>query len=431
MDNKVLLFKLLIACICAAATVGFGRWRRLPELSERAYRTMAFGLLLLSRLGLFAAVFIVARLEPQSDVGVYYDLARHAMAGQVPFRDFFNAYGPLAPYVTALPVLLWDSTKAIVLFSILMEVGAFAIWLKVGARLFDTRTRRLAGILYVTSPIALLSVALSGQNHVWIAFFLALAVWLTVRMRDGLSGFSLALSVIVVKFLSLLFAPVLFLMSGRRWIWLLCCVAPLVLVYGTLALFRIDFLGSVAFHSLHSSSGNLPYLLTVFGINWDLPVVKQVFNAIGAAVLGAVFLAAAARYRPLGPQRGVVLMALVLLITLVVSKKSFAGYLVTAFYPLAVVAVLRGAGTRAIVMFAAFGIVATLESSLMFRWMMEHDLRVLWYGQLPEGMTRARVLVFTVCEVALLGYYVAYACQAWRALSHNATQRAIEPVARA
>lgn len=63
---------------------------------------------------LYALMFVVAAATPltefvlnQGDVGLYLQNARHVLAGEVPYRDFFLEYPPLALVPMVAPVLLW------------------------------------------------------------------------------------------------------------------------------------------------------------------------------------------------------------------------------------------------------------------------------------------------------------------------------------
>jgi len=73
------------------------------------------------RLVPFVIIYLVLGEEARWDVAMFYDSVQGALAGGWVYRDFDTAYSPLFPYIIALPVLIWNSGKAIILFMILVE----------------------------------------------------------------------------------------------------------------------------------------------------------------------------------------------------------------------------------------------------------------------------------------------------------------------
>jgi hypothetical protein len=417
MLDFVLAAKLGIALACIAATLLVLRAPGLESLEASKFDRLAFLLLAVCRLGLFVLVLIILRIPAQSDVTVYYEEARQALAGGVPLKDFFTAYSPLFPYLAALPLHLWDSAKAIMLVGMLLELVALPLWLNFARSAFDERTVRRATIVYCLNPFAQLTIPLAGQNHVWLAFFLALGLSLTAARRrfDGLvSGAGFALATVFVKWLALLYAPVLFLHSRRRLAWLLGLVLPIALLYGAWSgLYGADtVLGNLRFHAGHHSSGNLPYLLTFVGLDLADPDTSRWLGVAGLAVLATVFLIPAIRLGHFDERAAACMLVVVTLAFLIVSKKAFSSYLVITLFPFClVVAESRRTPLAFLTVLAFLGLVG-MEPSLWFRWLGSENLDLI---RMPAFAShRIRGIAFLAVEVLVLDGYAALLAESLR-----------------
>jgi hypothetical protein len=420
MSDAVLLGKIALSLVACALTVLLLRKRPFDGLSPRAFTLASVSVLSAARLLLYSLVFLVLRIEAQSDVLTYYDLAKHVLSGEVPYRDFFNGYAPLFPYLAAIPVRLWDSPKSIVLFSVLLEIASLPFWLAVSRRFFDEARTRTASVLYIFNPFLFVAVPLAGQNNVWLSFALAVSLYLLSSGRSVAAGLMFGAGVVAVKFLSLLHAPVLCIGSSRRVSFAIAFAALPALIYGYLFMNGISVLASLRYHATDSSSGNIPYLLTLFGLDIRDPALHRAYSLAGVAVIAAVFLIPLVRYRGFN-HRQMIHMITILLFTLVlVSSKSYSPYLTIAYFAICLSVAAERLGPRALYGFLAFGMVVTLESSLWFRWLKQANLSVLWESPLPDGLSRLKILVFVAFELGLLGFYVHYLVRAFRCMGQAA-----------
>src|SRR5690242_2956134 len=113
----------------SAAGAWVVHFRGLSELPERRFIAIILALQLIPALGLFTALYLVGHQQLTSDVPAYYVPAAQAvLAGQVPFRDFTLSYAPLFPYVGAMLLCGWNSSKAFALFAILLNAGTLLLW---------------------------------------------------------------------------------------------------------------------------------------------------------------------------------------------------------------------------------------------------------------------------------------------------------------
>ena len=142
-----------------------------------------------------------------------------------------------------------------------------------------------------------------------ISLLLALSLLALLRNREGWSGLSLGFSIIAVKFLSLLFAPVIFLAARHRVKWTISFLIFPIAGYGAVALFGAHPVDQVVFHALTPSSGNLPFLLTATGIlPLTAPQYRVVIDCLAFMLLCGTFIAAILRFGRPDPPHLVLLL---------------------------------------------------------------------------------------------------------------------------
>lgn len=415
----VLTGKLLIGVAAAAATLLALRVRALSEMPDRSFTYAAIALLLVNRLGLFFVVLILMGAEPASDVTVYVDEARKVLHGQIPFRDFFTAYSPLFPFVAAIPLPLWNSAKAVILEGLVLEALSLPLWLAFARRAFAEQTVRRATVIYCFNPFAQLIIPLAGQNHVWLSFFLAASLWLAPMRgrtsREGISGFVFSMGTVMVKWLALLYAPILLMRSQRRTLWLTAMLLPILTLYGFWTAYCGPgaLLGNIEFHALHASSGNLPYLLTALGADFASARYLELMNVVGLAVLGAVFLLSTLRLPRFDDRVTTFMLVVITLTFLIVSKKAFTSYFVITLFPFCLLLARPGQSMLATVVSLGFLVMAGIEPSLWFRWLHEGGLGGMF--DYRSGEPSVHLVFFFAVETILLCSYAYYAAAAFRA----------------
>ena len=188
----IILAKLVLGLTGAILGLLLSSSRRMRELSDARFGALAVGLGVASRLALYVLVFFVLRFDVHSDViGHYYPQARSALAGKLVYRDFESSYAPLFAYLEAAAVALWNSPKSLVLLTVVLEALSLPLWLRTARAAFDEPTARLAMVLYLTSAMPLVNVAIEGQNQAYCAFLLSASFALLAARRPFLSGLCL------------------------------------------------------------------------------------------------------------------------------------------------------------------------------------------------------------------------------------------------
>ncbi|GAB3259474.1 hypothetical protein GCM10027347_23130 [Larkinella harenae] len=167
----------------------------------------------------FLAVYIFFNFAPQSDVAYYYyPIGLSAKALEVPYRDVYNPYAPFYGYWMAIPLILWNNTRALVLFLTLVEL--LAVWLtyQTYQGLLSRGERLYRALFYLMLPVPFVMSVLSGQEDVALWVFALLAIIALKRYRnDYLCGLLLALGILSTKAVFVLIILPFFLLS-RRWI---------------------------------------------------------------------------------------------------------------------------------------------------------------------------------------------------------------------
>ena len=322
---------------------------------------------ILSRLAVFCGVFLVLHLPVRGDIPAFYFPEAHLLLQhQLPYRDFQSSYAPLHTFLDAALLRLWNSPLAIILFAILVEFLILPVWLR-AARLFASeRAVRIAAVLYLTSAISLQFVTIDGQDNVITALLLGLAILAIASQRGAISGALVGFSSVLVKFLSMLFAPA-FILAARGWLrWLIGFVIVIVAGYGAFALLHLPILEPLSREGGLRTASDLPYLLESAAGHTAPMKLEDGLLGIVLLVVIAVMVRARLRARAEAPllRLAVFGCASLNLALLIFSKKSWPPYLVLTLFPLCL---LLGEGTRQrlrLACFALFNVVAVTTHSI-------------------------------------------------------------------
>lgn len=403
--------KLVVGLVCMAMAFAAVQSEWLNRLPSKSFANCMLAATLLTRLTIFVLLYLVLGYEVPSDVpAAYYPEAKAALAGKLVYRDFFSTYAPLFPYICAIPVMLWNSTKSVVLFAILVEAIAIPLWLRVLAVEFSEQVVRIAAILYTFSPLLISTVAMAGQNHVWISPFLAVAIWFLQKKRDTLGGVAFGLCLVSTKFLAIIFLPVTFLFASRKTRFLSGFAVIVGTLYGALFIKGADILAPLKFQRSvgQESSGNLPYLASLFGVAATSPlyVVGGVLTV--GAICSLLWIERARISRRLLISTGITLLfALVMLF----SKKSFTPYWASCFFPLCAFWAYN-VGKRLVALLGLLGwcVIATLEPTLYFRWIDGKPFQTV------ATLALGHAVVFLTCQLILFAFSIVIIAKALRDL---------------
>lgn len=314
--------KAVIAAVLSLVAFGYWTNRNAAVFQRTSSVWWAF---VLFRIVPFGLIYLVLGYDVRSDAWMFYDSAREALQLKTVYRDFDTAYSPLFPYLTALPLLFWNSGKAIVLLLILAEGLAILLTVKVFKESIFTAQY---AILYLLIPAPLVLSVLSGQEDIlmWLFGAWALLVW-QKRQDDLWIGIILGLGMVATKALMVLtLIPVFFLVKNklRYFLGLLLVGLPALVV--TYALVGLEFLEPVQ----QANDPRTPNLWTILRpvLGEIIPLGQKALNWVGlVAVLG---LGCALAYRWRLKNRFVegftVLFVVTYAFVMVVQQSSLANY---------------------------------------------------------------------------------------------------------
>ncbi len=343
----------VLGTVGAVATVAAVRWqpayRAVPRRFDRAYLAVFAAV----RLLLFTLVFVVLRLPVRGDLPSFYMQEAWArLAGKVPYRDFLSSYAPLSSYLYAAVYGVHKSPVTLVLFAVLVEIAAAALWLRVLHCTAPERIARAAALLCLFNPISLQYVTIDGQNNVLISLLLAGAVLALLRGRRAVSGVWVGVAIAAVKFLPLLFTPSFVLYARRRGIaWAAGCAAVVGAVYGFFqVVLHAPVLSVFSREGDLKTAGGLPYLVeSISGIDFGLKVWDILLLCVLAALVCRVaVLAWRGREMVLVSEARATMasMSVLLLTLMALAKKTWPTYSLMVLFPLALAVAATAAGRR-------------------------------------------------------------------------------------
>lgn len=161
----------------------------------------------------FVVVYVIFNESPRSDVPMFYEAAVSAKQGMFVYRDFESAYSPLFSYLTAIPLVVWNSPKAIALLMLVVEI--IVLWFTF---LFQHETVSLyKTLLYLLLPAPFILVILGGQEDIWMWGFGLWSMWAWQKKQDELwLGIIFGLALLVTKALFILILPAIFFFVHRK-----------------------------------------------------------------------------------------------------------------------------------------------------------------------------------------------------------------------
>lgn len=386
----------------AAVSIGVISSARLYSLPQRRFDRLITAAFLVSRLAVFFGVFFVLHIPPRGDIpSFYWDQALYVLRGLLPYRDFPSSYAPLHAFLDAVIVRVWFSPLAIVLFSLLAECLLVPLWLYLGRKLFSDRELRTAALLYFTSAISVQFVAIDGQDNAILAGLFAMAILLLLRDRPVRSGVAVGLGAVATKFLPLVFAPVFFVGTRRRWRWAVGLILPVALVYGLFVVKHLDVLSVLTNEGGLKSANTFPYLVeSLLGVNLPSPFWDGLMGLVLLAIF--VIVARASHRASLTLRLHAIIFgtAAVTLTLLLFAKKSWPPYLVLALFPICLL-VPAGSRLRSTV-FAFFGVIAIVTPSYWATILSQFSAQEFHEGLLAG---RSNCYIFLALQLLLVAGY--------------------------
>jgi hypothetical protein len=409
---STLIFRFVIGLGCLLFFLGFsapvGRIADQEGLSRRLVAVIAA-----SRICFFALTFLVLKMRPHGDViGYYYPQAISVMQGMVPYRDFLSSYGFLHPYLDAAVLYIHNSSLTLIFLSIVLEMAALGVWYRLVGDLIQSHASlrpRLnqALLFYLCNSISIFTIAVDGTNNAILALGLGLSIAFLWRYNEFASGMSFSMSLLLAKFLPIIFFPLFLVTARRRWKWLAGSALPLLLLGGLAAILQLNVLQPFQLEGGIGIESNLPYLLSAIA---GIHIRPQIFQVFG----GSVLLLAAAWYGwKLHLHRSVMGLSIaslgLLSLLLLLAPKAWPVYYEMLLFPFCwMVAGLRLSGkVWALVFLAVAGVQASFWFTVLHMeppWALHQQLITLQ----PEALLYLLLLSLLVCGYALLAFLCAH-----------------------
>lgn len=161
----------------------------------------------------FCIVYIILNFAVKSDVIFFYDTARLALDGLVVYRDFWQPYSPVFPYLNAITLAIIDSPKSIIFLMMIYELIAIYITRALSAYKYDV----FYIVLYLALPAPFIFLIFGGQEDIFLWLFIALAMWGFSKTQNALHiGLILGVGILCTKILLIIPITLLLVFSRQR-----------------------------------------------------------------------------------------------------------------------------------------------------------------------------------------------------------------------
>lgn len=206
-----------IAALLVTAALLFKKDLLTDWLEKKSANAVLAVAWLFLRLLPFIAVYLIADMEPTSDVNGFWDEGSKASLGQIVYRDFWSPYSPLYAYFLGIWLKLWYSPKMIVLTMAAMD-GVALLASYHFFRPFQSRgTFLFRALIYLLLPGSLVLCIIGAQEDVWMWLFVILAYLLRERtLRVEWYAIILAIGLLMTKAIFVLIMVPLFLLEKQK-----------------------------------------------------------------------------------------------------------------------------------------------------------------------------------------------------------------------
>lgn len=275
-------------------------WGRL-EKSQKSHITLGLGILIF-RIVPFIAIYLIFNQIPRGDVPFFWGKATGIYEGGVVYKNVISYHAPLFAYIITLPLLVWYSSKAIVLLMVLIEATIVWITYRTYQKIKPNALKLVVLYLALSGPMVM--VLLGGQEDVWLW---GVAAWMLYYFQstqnEGLGlGVRFAVGLLTIKATFGFWLFPLWLLLKKRWLFLLGMlvvgVPCLVILYAVMGL---DFLMPLQM-TTNLLTPNLftvfrPLITAILGHAPDIPL----FSWVGLTITlsSAVWIAYQVRYQSL------------------------------------------------------------------------------------------------------------------------------------
>ncbi|MEA5457603.1 hypothetical protein VB796_01055 [Arcicella sp. LKC2W] len=200
------------ATLCLLALIAFRFRNEIESFFARFGKGKSFFLIaFFLRILPFLVVYVYYGYDAQSDVQIFWKSAQEAAKLKLVYRDFESLYSPFFAYITALPLVFWDTARAVTLLMILIEMAVLWLTMKTYPDRSSASTL-FKGLIYLLLPAPYIFCVLGGQEDIWMWGFACLVVYAWQKKKSDLVlGMITGLGLLATKAFFVLLLPLLFL----------------------------------------------------------------------------------------------------------------------------------------------------------------------------------------------------------------------------
>jgi len=323
--------RLALAAVGLLLVVLAPRWPLRGILAWRRAVGAAVLLVIITKLAAYLALYHWAGLSPPSDVSAFYvPWAQDFAAGGLPYREVPYAFQPFFGAYLLVVWEIWPEPRGFVAAALLCHALGLLVLRELARPWLSTAHAALLILLLGADPL-LTSSVLMGQDESFVMLLTALALLALQRGLPWLCGVILGFQFLATKLVVAIIAAPLGLAAG--WRGLAAAGALVALGYGLVLAAGLDpmFPIQVPLSATEAvSHGNLPYLLTVFGV--PLHANLSLYDGLLLAALLLAFVLARGWQLPT-VERATLVAAILMLTWVLVSRKSWYEVLLIPLLP--------------------------------------------------------------------------------------------------
>ncbi|MHA4737276.1 hypothetical protein [Dyadobacter sp. MSC1_007] len=351
----------------------------------------------------FIAVYLIANMEPTSDVNGFWDEASKASMGQVVYRDFWSPYSPLYANFLGIWLKLWYSPKMIVLTMAVMDGLALLASYHFFRPFQSQGTFLFRSLLYLLLPGSLVLCVIGAQEDVWMWLFVILAYLVRERtLRVEWYAAILAIGLLMTKAIFVLILVPLFILEKQKIRFLVPMAIIGIISLGILyPLVGLEFLQPLD-EAKTLRAPNIPSILNPWFFN-SIGVGEKFWNWIG--LVASVGLACLAAWRLRNADFRVMLSKVwtVLYATMmIVQQSAYSNYIFLFLIPLVFYVIDWNNKTQVALLFI-FNLLCVVHPSYWWR------LGMPCYMTPSDTAASSELLLDYVMQtaiVALTGYFI-------------------------
>ncbi len=366
---SIIYGKLAISLLCTLL-VGLLLFRQkniTKSLENKSVKVVLSVGWLLFRLIPFIAIYLIANIQPTSDVNGFWDEASKASLGQVVYRDFWSPYSPLYAYFLGIWLKIWYDPKMIVLTMAVMDgVALLLSWHFF--RPFQTKGAFLfKALIYLILPGSLVLCIVGAQEDVWMWLFVVLAYLVRERtLKVTWYATVLALGLLFTKAIFVLILVPLFLIEKEKIRFLI----PM-LVIGAISLAVLYPLVGWEFmqpmdEAKTLRAPNIPSVINPW-FNNQIGVGEKFWNWIGLVISVGLAVITAFRFKDIDFRQMLSKTWVVLFATMmIVQQSAYSNYIFLFLIPL-VFEVIDWKNKKQVAILLIYNILCVVHPSLWWR----------------------------------------------------------------